>query len=230
MGVDDDIGGDSVGGEGHLGLADETSDDSLLSVPGTELVSEFGDPLVPDLDPGDGGVLLGHGEHDRVDPSALSVPDGEGCLPPLLGGKGLLLDEPGGRGLTDEDVSAGDLCLGGDQSVVSECGVCCVSTCSDDIGGGDLEVVPLPVVQIVGVLLLCTVGPEEGGTSESALDGALVHDDCILDVVSVVGEYRDTEVLSCGLVVVTDVLHLLGLHHRHLGVVEQVSAGIWSAP
>ena len=39
VGVDDEVGCDTVGGEGHVALVDEPSDDSLLSEPGAELVT-----------------------------------------------------------------------------------------------------------------------------------------------------------------------------------------------
>ena len=51
VGVDHEIGGDSVGCERHVALVDEPSDDSLLSEPGAELVAQLGDPLVPCLLP-----------------------------------------------------------------------------------------------------------------------------------------------------------------------------------
>ena len=227
VGVDDEVGGDSVCGEGHVALVDEPSDDSLLSEPGTELVTQLGDPLVPDLDTDEPGTVLGLGDHDGVDESVLSGPDGDGGLTPLLGGHELcivVIQEPGGRGLSDEDIGSLDLGLGEHESIlfVDE-EVCLVSTTSDDLVLGQLELIHLSAGVVAG---LCTVGPHEGGPSESSLDGALVHDESILDVVSVEGEDGDAEVLSCGPVAVSDVVHGLGLDHGDLGVLHQVSAGV----
>ena len=74
--------------------------------------------------------------------------------------------------------------------------------------------------------LLRTVGPHEGGPSETPLDGALVHDERILDVVSVVGEDRDAEVLTGGPVAVSHELHGLRLDHGDLGVLHEVAPGV----
>ena len=78
--------------------------------------------------------------------------------------------------------------------------------------------------------LLRTVGPHESGPSETALDGALVHDERILDVVSVEGEDRDAEVLTGRPVAVAHELHGLGLDHRDLGVLHQVAPGVGPYP
>ena len=78
--------------------------------------------------------------------------------------------------------------------------------------------------------LLGTVGPHERGPSEASLDGALVHDQRILDVVPVVREDGDAEVLSGGPVGVLDVLHGLRLDHGHLGILHQVASGIGPDP
>ena len=78
--------------------------------------------------------------------------------------------------------------------------------------------------------LLGTVGPHEGGPSESSLDGALVHDERILDVVSVEGEDGDAEVLSCWPVAVSHELHGLCLDHGDLGVLHQVTPCIGPDP
>ena len=120
-----------------------------------------------------------------------------------------------------------DLALGGDESVLAEGRVRQVGAGAHDVGRGDLEVVLLSS----GVAaLLGAVGPHEGGPSESALDRALVHDQSILDVVSVVGEDRDAEVLPCGPVAVSHELHGLGLDHRDLGVLHQVAPGVGPDP
>ncbi len=71
--------------------------------------------------------------------------------------------------------------------------------------------------------LLRAVGPQERGTPQSPLHGALVHDQRIFDVVSVVGQNGDAEVLAGGPVVVADELHRLRLHHRHLWIVHKVA-------
>ena len=229
VGVDHEIGGDSVGCERHVALVDEPSDDSLLSEPGAELVAQLGDPLVPDLDTDEPASVLGLGDHDGIDVSLLSGTDGDGRLPALLRGEEVrvLLEEPGRGCLSDEDIGTVDLALGGDETVLAELRIGHIGPGAHDVGGRDLEVVLLSS----GVAaLLGTVGPHERGPAETPLDGTLVHDQRILDVVPVVREDGDAEVLSCGPVLVFDVLHGLGLDHRDLGVLHQVASGVGPDP
>ena len=123
VGVDDQVWNYTVRGERHVGGGDQQSDHALLPVPGGELVAQFRYPLVPDLDLDQAGAVLRLGQHDAVHPAGLSGAAGDGRLTPLLDREEvsvLLLHETGRRGLSDQDITAGDRGLRRDQPVLAD--------------------------------------------------------------------------------------------------------------
>ena len=78
--------------------------------------------------------------------------------------------------------------------------------------------------------LLSPVCPHEGGPSEGALDGGLVHDDRVLHVVPLVRQDRHDEVLSSRSAVETDEFHRLGGDERLLRIVEHMAPRVWPDP
>ena len=64
------------------------------------------------------------------------------------------------------------------------------------------------------------------GASETPLNGGLVEDERIFNVVAFVGQDRDDKVLPCRTVIGADQFRGLGVGERFLHVVEQVATGV----
>ncbi len=120
MGVDEQIWNDSVLVEGKVFLRRNEAYDPLLTVPGGELVPQFRHAEVPHFHLGELAPVLRLRQHDRVDPTGLSVADRDAGLPPFLGRQevGLFLQEAGRGSLTYEDVPAVHDDLWTDEAVV----------------------------------------------------------------------------------------------------------------
>src|SRR3989441_537519 len=226
MGIDDRVGDDAWGGEGHVFVRREKADDALLAVTGRELVAELRDPEVAHLDLRELRAVLALRQHDGVDPAALPVPHRDGRLAAFLRRQEvrLLLEEARGTRLPDQDLASLDEDLGRDEAVIrGQVRVRQVRARSPDVGGRDLEMVLLAA----GVAaLLRAVCPHERRPAETAVDRGLVHDDRVFHVVPVVGHHRDDEILARGSLVERDVLHRVRLHERLLRVVEQMASGV----
>ena len=84
VGVDEDVRGHAVCGEGHHLAGHQQAHYALLPVTGGELVADLGYAQVADMDLHHPGAVLGLRDHHVVDPALLAGPDDDGGLTTLL--------------------------------------------------------------------------------------------------------------------------------------------------
>ena len=85
MGIDQEVGYDTIGSERHVLLIDESPDHALLPVTAGELVPQLWDLVGPEGDSHKSPRVEGLGDEHIVDPAFLAVSHQHRRLPPLLG-------------------------------------------------------------------------------------------------------------------------------------------------
>ncbi len=226
MRVDDEVRRDTGSGERHIFLRSDKTADSFLTVTGCELVADLGDTEVTRSDFDEAGGVFRLGDDDGVNDTSLVTSHSDRGVAAFFNGdelSGRFLKETRRGGLADENILFIYDGLGIDDPVDIKV---CVGT--DSVRTLDILVRELDPVDLSSGIsaFLSFIGSEEVGAACSALDRGFVEDERIFNIVSFVGDDGHTEVLTLRAVVGTDKLGCLRVHHRDLGVVKHMTAGI----
>ncbi len=130
------------------------------------------------------GAVLAFGNDDRVDDAMLVGAHGNGGVAAFFNRDqfpGGLLKEPGRGGLADKDILLRDNRLGVDDAVFVKVFVRLGTVGAGNVLFGDFYAVNLTA----GIAaFLAFIGPEEVGAAKAALDGGLVEDERIFNIVA----------------------------------------------
>src|SRR5665647_1023828 len=129
---------------------------------------------------------------------------GDRCIATFLNGYKLsrwFFKEPGWGGLADQNIFFRDNCFRINHTVFVEVLIRISTMCTGNILFRDFNPVDLPT-RITS--LFTFVRPEEMGTSQPPLNGCLIEDESIFDIVPLIGKNCNDKVLTCRAIIGTD--------------------------
>ena len=216
--VDDDVGADPVGVEGHVRLLDDEADGAFLSATTTELVADHGGAIVAHPDLGDPRALLALRNKGLVHVAQLPLLGKHRCVQRRLRVLHVGLRQ------TDQHLLIVQQGVFLDQAHIIQIGIVVAGLQADHVGRGDVGE-PRVNRRIRHLLadLVAFVGVVVGVAKQAAVQRGPIKQDGVLHVVAAVAGDRHDHVDAVGVLLVVDVLEIAALDERQLAVVQNHS-------